>query len=447
MASSRTEIRVGQVATIAGITKFHAVGQRVPTGKRWNLNLVVNNSTGGALTFSSGIVHRYPDYGDGAEVATAAGGQFGDIHPNERWLVTTEGGASLVLYRATPPSILTAAVQTINTGLGAIAAVKFSPDGNWIAVCGSASPYIKVYAFSDVYGAGLAVSDPGSLPNGPVASVAWHPAGTFLACSYTGSTVLSAWPWVPGFGTKISDSSAGPASGNATYRHLKFRPQGDAILSGFSQTPYLAAWPFTGTFGTKYSNASNTPTGAITGLCWAPGGGAFAYADANEVYLYIQPWSAGFSGARIVGPSAGGNVTSAAIYTPDDYAFYVLGTFGGTTKFYVGTEWNPLGLVGRAFTGVGTAIPTTNAGDITMGMVQQGGIVYYRENGTSNIIAKSLISAPATSGGIGLLTSAMSIAANSTVKISGHVMNEGERLIVAGSGVLNVMASAVEVIL
>jgi hypothetical protein len=447
MASSRTEIRVGQVATVAGITKFHVVGGRVPAGKRWNLNLIVNNSTGGALTFSSAIVHRYPDYIDGAEVSTGVGSGtfFGDVHPNERWMAVSDGGGNIILHRITPPSIMSPPVQTVATGLTAITNVKFSPDGNWLAVCGSASPYLKVYSFSEIYGAGLAVSNPATLPNAGAASLAWHPAGTFIACSYTGSNVLSAWPWSPGFGTKISDSSAGPGSATAAYRTLKFRPQGDAILSGFNTgTPWIAAWPFTGTFGTKYSDPSTPPTGNVQSLCWAPGGDAFAWIDIASNGFYLQPWSAGFSGTRLNAVATGGGSTGSAIYAVDAYAFVAVGTYG--TKYLIGFEWNPLGIVGRIFSG-GVTTVVAASGNLEMGTAQQGGVLFFKETAASNIIAKSLIASPATSGGVGMLANAMSVAANSTVKISGHVMNEGERLIVAGSGVLNVMASAVEVTL
>jgi len=430
MASSRTEIRVGQVTTPAGITLFSTVGGRVPAGKRWNLNLLVNNSTGGALTFSSSIVHRYADYGKQAEkTATVTTPIVGAVHPGGRWVVFA-AGTSMYYARITPPGVVGPILRSSSSWT--ITDMKFNSTGDWLAVSFGSNPYLAIFAFSEVFGLGPYIGCGNA--NGAATGVAWHPGGAYIALSYSGSAVISAWPWssTTGFGTKLTDSSNGFTATSNTA--LAFRPQGDIIVAGCTATPYIAAWPFTGTFGTK-SNPTWTPSAAIRYLAWAPGGGALAMLTAATGSIQVTPWTTTW-GSQVF--DVGANVTTPKMLAAvDDYAFIGLGANVS------GGEWSGVGggFSPRSF----TEGSLTNAAVAPLGVALDGGVAVW--GGTSIIVLGSLIQPHTTSGGIGYICDAMSIAANSTAKLSGHILNEGERLIVAGSGALNVMASAVEITL
>mgnify|MGYP001232290851 CR=1 FL=1 len=441
MASSRSEIRVGAGVTAAG-GLFQSIGGQVPDGKRWNINLVATNATAGALTFSASIVNRRHDFTQSLEV-------LADITADVVTLTSVAihpGGAAAVaivndfMYFVRITDGVAGVTTKIATGLNVLSAVAFSPDGNWLAVSGSVSPFLKVYAYSEVYGIGLAVSNPGTLPTAAVSGIDWHPAGSYIACSYSASNAISAWPWASGFGTKLTDSSA--AAGLPGARTLAFRPQGDAIVCGHATTPFMSAWPFTTVFGTI--TTPTAPSSQVKALAWSPNGDAIGFLtntiEAGKVILWA---SSAFSGTAFSVTTLSPGTGSQGVVPLDDYVFW----FGGDTNHQVG-GWNPLGAIGATYSMTG--LSTTNVQDKSLcrTTLLDGGLVVYAATGAAGVIVFKHVVAPhTTSGGVGYICNALSIAAATSLKLSGFVLNEGERLLVAGSGVLSVMVSAVEVTL
>ena len=446
MASNRNEIRVGAVTAAASPA---AVGARVPTGKRWNLNIIATNPTAGALTLTCAVLNKRHDYDQGRAITFTSTTQtgaalFGDIHPNGRWMAYSSGAStSFSVTQITAPGVIGSKEQVVAPGLGTLLTVKFSPDGNWIAVGGTTTPFLKVYSFSELYGVGLAVANPATLPNaGPVNGIAWHPAGTFIVISYGAAAqpVLSGWPWGPGFGAKLADSSTNGASNNAQDRTLHFRPQGDAVMCGNTNSPFISAFPFTNVFGARYANPSSLPGGRVVGLQWSPGGDALCYTNQSTAAVIAQLWSAGFSGTAFTLASMAAVANSGDVYAVDQYGF-----LAHEASSAVGGWWNPLGVAGATFQ-ISAANGVTLAG-CGFGTLLEGGVLVYGGNVSATIIFQSVVAAPAISGGIANICSALSIAAGATKQLPGYVMNEGERLIVSGSGALDVYVSAVEVTL
>jgi len=67
---------------------------------------------------------------------------------------------------------------------------------------------------------------------------------------------ISAYPWSSsGFGTKYSDPTALPGTGN----NVTFSPDGNNIIAAHWGSPYISAYSWSSGFGTKYSNPTELP--------------------------------------------------------------------------------------------------------------------------------------------------------------------------------------------
>lgn len=424
-------------STVAGSGRF-AIGDRVPTGKRWNLNLIITNPSASTRTITADIVQRYCSYSSGQGVAVtglSASGSCVSVHPTGKFLAFVSTGDSyLRIYRITAPGIIVLA-QAVSGGIGNLNACQFSPDGNWIAIGGPSTPYLKVFSFSQVYGAGLAVSNPATLPAGTVQAIAWHPTGSAIIVGLMSSSpYVEGWPWSPGFGTKYTAISPAPAGGVIYPGALDIRPQGDVVAVGYNGSPYISAYAFnpsTG-WGSKYTDPSPLASYPAA-VRWVPNG-SWCFTNVSSG-TYGAPWSSGWGASFVYFSST--DASAPTLVCPDDYVLIAAGSANIT-----GCEWNPLGIAGRTFSSsIGTG--ATGKGEMIPG--SGGGILAYP--GATTINMKTIIDTAALSGGIGSILAGTTIAANSVLKVSGHVMNEGERLVVSASGQLEIAASAVEVTL
>lgn len=181
---------------------------------------------------------------------------------------------------------------------GAALSVAFNPAGTYLAVGLSVSPYIAVYAFSQATGIGTRVSAPASLPTGPVRGVAWNQNGTALACAHDNSPYLTAYPFSGGaFGTKYADPATPPAAhGNS----VAFTAAGDYLGVAHQGSPYVSVYPFSvaAGIGAKVADPAAIPTGIGTGIMWSPDDAYLAVSHYDG--LSVWAWAAGFGAAETI---------------------------------------------------------------------------------------------------------------------------------------------------
>jgi hypothetical protein len=137
-------------------------------------------------------------------------------------------------------------------------AVDFHPDGNFFALgenynSGVSVSTIHVWAWSS--GFGTKQSAPSSYPQGKVNAVKFSPNGEYIAAASNASPDIHVWPWSSsGFGSPYSNPSTLPGNDQ---NDCAWTTDSAALVScGSGVSPYVHAWAFDGGFGSKYSNPS-----------------------------------------------------------------------------------------------------------------------------------------------------------------------------------------------
>ena len=183
---------------------------------------------------------------------------------------------------------------------GAALSVAFNPQGTYLAIGLSVSPYVAIYAFSQSTGVGVRSANPATLPTGPVRGIAWNPLGTALACAHDNSPYLSVYPIAGGtFGAKYANPATLPtAHGNS----VAFSSLGNYLGVAHQAAPFVSVYPFDATtgIGVKLANPANLPTGIGTGIMWHPSDTYLAVSYYGG--LIVWGWSAGF-GALVTSPT------------------------------------------------------------------------------------------------------------------------------------------------
>jgi WD40 repeat protein len=99
----------------------------------------------------------------------------------------------------------------------------FSPDGNYIAVGLSGSPYLQALNWSNSSGFGSYLTNPSSSPGDIVNSVKFSPDGSYVGVATNDNPVV--YDWSGGFGSKYEPN---PGWGN-TVADIAFTPNNDAV--------------------------------------------------------------------------------------------------------------------------------------------------------------------------------------------------------------------------
>jgi hypothetical protein len=151
---------------------------------------------------------------------------------------------------------------------GTIARVRYAPDGCFVFLAGSVSPFINGF-FLDRGSPITALANPASLPAGNCLALDVHPSGAFVAVGGTTSPFAHFYPignttTQPGFGTR-ADPSTNPA---AQVNDLAFSPCGDYVAMSVNTSPWLQVWNVdeTGLFGSILTNPTAPTCSGASGL-------------------------------------------------------------------------------------------------------------------------------------------------------------------------------------
>ncbi len=178
--------------------------------------------------------------------------------------------------------------------------VKWSPSGNYIAVAGQTSPYVSVWAWSTA-GFGTKVSAPATPPTGTGRCVIWHPSETYVFIGHDSSPFITGYPWSAGFGTKLADPAALPAS-NVNDGVCLTDGTSVCLVIAPSSTPYMESYPFTTTYGTKAAGSAAAAAGnTLVGLVNGDHGHVIISSGSSP---YIQDYAVQLSNGAFNGPSS-----------------------------------------------------------------------------------------------------------------------------------------------
>lgn len=235
--------------------------------------------------------------------------------------------------------------------------MAWSPDGAYVAVGLQSSPYIEVRPFDPVSGFGAKISNPASLPAGPVNSIQWSPDGSHIAVTTsTASPYVNAWAWTgSAFGSKVANPATLPAGTGLT---VEWSPDSSQLAVGHATTPFVSVYPFTTAFGTKHANPGDLPAGDfINGLAFSADGSRLLVAASDTDYLDVYEFSSGGWGSRVqqleIYDPAGTSTYGQPILFSPDYTMISIPTLNAATPFKVhawdgdqiGAEVASLGLI------------------------------------------------------------------------------------------------------
>ena len=147
---------------------------------------------------------------------------------------TINRGDRVVMLRSIP-SLKVEDPSTLPTGHGEGCA--FSPDGMYLAVAHSSSPYITIYNRSgDTF---TKLSNPSSLPTGDGWGCAFSSDGTYLAVAHWNSPYITIYKRSGDTFTKLSNPSSRPA-GNGY--DCAFSPDGAYLAVAHYNPPYITIY-------------------------------------------------------------------------------------------------------------------------------------------------------------------------------------------------------------
>lgn len=151
---------------------------------------------------------------------------------------------------------------------GGAGCAKFSPDGNFLAVGHTTTPFVTIYQRTgDVF---VKCADPASLPAAKVNGLAWSPDGLKLTCVHGTSPFITSYTRSGVTFTKIGVNPnvlpAGAGNGCA------YNNSGDKLAVAHDNSPFVTIYSVSGTTYTKDADPSVVPAGNGKSVSWTPDG-------------------------------------------------------------------------------------------------------------------------------------------------------------------------------
>lgn len=212
--------------------------------------------------------------------------------------------------------------------------VSFSPDGVYMAVASSSSPYITVYKRDEQTFTKL--TDPGTLPTGAAQAVAWSPDGQFLAVAHFGSPYVTIYQRAGDVFTKLTNPGTLPTFDGYS---IAWSPDGQYLVVGYGTSPYLAIYKRSGTTFTKLTDPASLPAATPNTVHFSHNGrylvvGVNNTTDPFAVYTQAGDVFTKLSNPAIIPSSA---FVNEAVFSPDD-RFLALAC-SGTSKVFIYKRW------------------------------------------------------------------------------------------------------------
>ena len=271
--------------------------------------LVTNGDLSGDIE-SSGLVTTYNGIVPIAKGGTglSAAGASGNILTSDGTDWVSMPVAGLTTYNATlsngliyPIWDFTSPVKltnpaTLPTGIGF--GTSWSPDGQFLTVVHSTTPFITIYQRSGTTFTKLA--NPATLPTGTGFGAAWSPDGQFLTVGHSTTPFITIYQRNGTTFTKLSDPATLPPN---TGRGMAWSPNGQFLTVTHNVTPFITIYERSGTTFTKLTDPATLPTGTGYGIAWSPDGQFLTVAHDTSPFITIYQRS-GTTFTKLANPAA-----------------------------------------------------------------------------------------------------------------------------------------------
>lgn len=235
-----------------------------------------------------------------------------------------------------------------SAGVSQDVALAFHPDGTKVAIGNQLARTVTVYEFTGGNLGTLLDVSPVYGASGSIAAMEWSPLGNYIAVSHTNTTTrhLAIYPWDGAtLGTPIIPASGeGPASTPVIGQGIAWMPDESAIAICYGTTAAMNVYPFTGSaLSTPIVQSAFPGLGGSDDVAFRPGGQYLAVSLDNDPFVCVFPWDGSALGIAIaptmVSPGAGNSTR-------------VRWSRGGNTLWVVGINMDDaLALYGYDFAG------------------------------------------------------------------------------------------------
>jgi len=158
---------------------------------------------------------------------------------------------------------------------------RFAYDLSAIAVTGSATPIVQVWAFSSS-GWGTKFADAASSTGRTGNAVDWRPNMNAIYVGSNGTPFMEGWAWSSsGFGSKFANPGTLPASQAGVHRGIKVRANGNRVAYGQSSGTVLATYDLLTGGGFSTRRTATTVSGANV-VTWSHNSNFLAAEDGNS---------------------------------------------------------------------------------------------------------------------------------------------------------------------
>lgn len=233
------------------------------------------------------------------------------------------GDLGLFLWDSAAETFGPAPTDTLTLpGGNAPRAVAISPDSLTLIVgSGGMSPFVEAYPVS-VAGFGSPYSAPGTLPDGGVDGVHWHPSGMAIALTWGTGAIFGAgvWAWSGGWGSKYADPADAPVGGcgavprfNPEGTHLFVPRGGDVAVGGFR----IYEFDLGSGLGAKLADSAS-PAASVVGAWMSDFNGSIVAAGPESPHADYAFYTYSFEGG-VIGPAVGYHFNEAF----DEYAGFL----------------------------------------------------------------------------------------------------------------------------
>ncbi len=241
----------------------------------------INTPTVNSPTVTTPVINDYQDINEEAEPSSPSAGKirlygktdkalyYKDSDGNERLLATTEpdtiemvqlrnfdySGNFTTLIPQLPWESPTKITDPSSLPTGPVYGTAWSPNGEFLAVAHNTSPYITIYQKTgDSF---TKVTNPGTLPTGIAYNCAWSPTGEFLSVVHDTSPYVTIYQRSGSTFTKLTNPGTLP-TGLGT--GCAWSPNGEFLAVAHNTTPFLTMYKRDGTTFTKLTNPATLPT-------------------------------------------------------------------------------------------------------------------------------------------------------------------------------------------
>lgn len=264
------------------------------------------------------------------------------VHPSGNYVAVGGIGSPYVRSYTIVGGTFGTSAQGVGSGyINSAYKLAWNSAGTALLIGHTSYPYATIFGFNaatNTYDTAR-YTPPSTYISGDAYSVDWHPTGSYVALG-TGSSpyinvyAISGTAW----GSKSSNPSTLPAN---VVNGIKFSPNGQYIALA-EQSGYVSVYGFSsGVIGTRYSQSCGS---TVRDVDWSPDGTQLVVAVSNA-YPYVEayPWNNPGFGTKYTGPSPAptniGNIARTAKFTPAGNAV-ILGGDGSDLNAY---EWSATG--------------------------------------------------------------------------------------------------------